>query len=168
MATSKWQKQHVYFQGMVWGISAAFSILVMIVFLSLGFKMEVAGVFFILTFAVLRILLALLLNNRYANSMIRVLKFDYADIERDLRMMFKNKYIRFYRKSEEELQIFEFPEHRLSMTVQPYWLSYDSDQPATKLTLRILNAKNTAFAEMLAESIDEMVNQRTHGLAKAQ
>ena len=49
------------------------------------------------------------------------------------------------------------------MIVQPYWLSSDMDQqPATKVTLRILTAKNEEFAEMLAKSIDEMANQRAN------
>lgn len=52
-----------------------------------------------------------------------------------------------------------FPGISLSMIVQPYWLSSDSEQSATKVTLHVLNAKNEAFAEMLADSIDEMMDQ---------
>jgi hypothetical protein len=40
-------------------------------------------------------------------------------------------------------------------------------QPVTKVTLRVLNAKNKAFAEMLAESIDEIADQRANGREKA-
>lgn len=161
MVSSRWQKQHIYFRSIVWGVSAVLSILLIIVMLSLGFATEVAGVFFILVFAITRVLLALLLNNRYANTMVRILKFNYEEIERDFRTVFKNKYIRFHRKSEEDAYRYEFPGHNLSMTVQPYWLSADvNPKSVTKVTLQLLNAKNKEFAEMLAASIDEMVEQR--------
>ena len=163
MVSSRWQKQHIHFQRIVWAVSAIISILLIILLLSLGFGIEVAGVFFILVFVIMRVLLAFIFKNRFANSMVRILKFDYKEIERDFRTVFKNKYIRFYRKSEDDAYRYEFPGHSLSMTVQPYWLSSDMTlQPATLVTLRVLNAKNTAFAEMLADSIDEMVDQRAN------
>jgi hypothetical protein len=116
----------------------------------------------------MRVSLAFILKNRFANSMVRILKFDYEELERDFRIVFKNKYIRFYRRSEEDAYRYEFPGHRLSMTVQPYWLFSDMNpQPATLVTLRLLNAKNKAFAEMLADSIDEMADQRANGRKKA-
>ena len=116
----------------------------------------------------MRIALALIFKNRYANSMVRILKFDYEEIERDFRIVFKKNNIRFYRKSEEDVYCYEFPGRSLSMTVQPYWLSSDINlQPVTKVTLRVLNAKNKAFAEMLADSIDELADQRANGREKA-
>jgi hypothetical protein len=124
--------------------------------------METAGVFFILVFAIMRILLAFLFKNRYANMMVRTLKFDPEEIEYDLRKVFKNNHIRFYRKSEDDGYGFDFPGRNLSMTVQPKWLSHDSNKPVARVTLQVLNAKNKAFAEKLAESIDEMANQRAN------
>ncbi len=167
MASSRWQKQHIYFQSIIWAISAIISFLLLILFLSLNLGIEMAGVLFIAIFAITRVSLAFILKNRYANSMVRVLKFDYEEIERDFRIVFKNNHIRYYRKSEEDAYRYEFPGHSLSMTVQPHWLSYESKQPATKVTLRVLNAKNKAFAEMLAASIDEMADQRANGRKKA-
>jgi hypothetical protein len=167
MKSSRWQKQHIHFQGIVWGISAVISILLVILLLLLGFRMEVAGVFFILIFVIMRISLAFLLKNRLANSMVRILKFDYEEIERDFRIVFKENNIRFYRKSEEDAYHYEFPGHNLNMIAQPYWLSSDIKQPVTKVTLRVLNAKNKEFAEMLADSIDEMAEQRVNGQEKA-
>lgn len=163
MAPSRWQKQHIYFQSIVWAISAVISFLLLILLLSLNLGIETAGVLFIAVFAITRVSLAFILKNRYANSMVRVLKFDYEEIERDFRIVFKNNHIRFYRKSEEDAYHYEFPGHSLSMTVQPHWLSFENKQPATKVTLRVLNAKNKAFAEMLAASIDEMADQRANG-----
>ena len=167
MASSRWQKQHIYFQSIIWAISAIISFLLLILFLSLNLGIEMAGVLFIAIFAITRVSLAFILKNRYANLMVRVLKFDYEEIERDFRIVFKNNHIRYYRKSEEDAYRYEFPGHNLSMTVQPHWLSYESKQPATKVTLRVLNAKNKAFAEMLAASIDEMADQRANGRKKA-
>lgn len=164
MGSSRWQKQHLHFRDIIWAVSAVISLLVVILLLLLGFRIEVAGIFFILIFVVLRIVLAFIFNNRFANSMVRILKFDYEDIERDFRLVFKNHHIRYYRKLEEEAYRYEFPGRHLSMTVEPYWLSSDmAQQPVTKVTLRVLNAKNKEFAEMLAESIDNMADQRAHG-----
>ena len=161
MVSSRWQKQHIHFRRIVWGVSAAISIVLIILLLSLGYRAEVAGIFFIFIFVITRVLLAFLFNNRYANSMVRILKFNYEELERDFRTVFKNKYIRFYRKTEEDAYCYEFPGHSLSMTVQPYWLPSDiTPQAVTKVTLQILTAKNKEFAEMLADSIDEMVEQR--------
>lgn len=160
MISSRWQKQNINLRRIVWAASAATSLLLIILLVSLGLGIEVAGLFFILFFFGMRVSLAFLLKNRFANAMVRVLKFDYEEIERDFRMVFKNKYIRYYQKSEEDAYRYEFPGHYLSMTVQPYWLSIDKRQPATLITLYELNAKNTAFAEMLADAIDEMAVQR--------
>ncbi|MCA9930038.1 MAG: hypothetical protein KC419_16255 [Anaerolineales bacterium] len=160
MVSSRWQKQHIHFQRIVWAVSAIISILLIILLLSLGFGIEVAGVFFILVFVIMRVLLAFIFKNRFANSMVRILKFDYEEIERDFRFVFKDKNISFKQKSEEDAYHYEFPWHRLSMTVQPYWLSPDKEQPAAKVTLHELTAKNEAFAEMLADAIDEMADRR--------
>ena len=162
MKSSRWQKQHIRFQSIVWAISAAISILLIILLLLLGFTIEMAGVFSIISFVILRVLLALILKNRYANSMVRILKFDYEELERDFRIVFKNQNISFKRHSEEDAYRYEFPWYRLSMTVQPYWLSPDRERSATKVTLYELTAKNKAFAEMLAASIDEMADQRVN------
>ncbi|MCB9418937.1 MAG: hypothetical protein H6667_03990 [Ardenticatenaceae bacterium] len=167
MESSRWQKQYIYLRSIVWGASAVIAILLFIILVSLGMGIDAAGGLFIVVFFTIRVSLAFILKNRYANSMVRILKFDYEELERDFRTVFKNKYIRFRRKSEEDVYSYEFPGHNLSMIVQPYWLSSDITQPVTLVTLRILNAKNEAFAEMLAESIDEMAEQRANGGEKA-
>ena len=160
MTPSRWQKQHIHFQSIVWAVSAVISILLIILLLLLGFEVEVASVFFIVVFAIMRISLAFIFKNRFANSMVRILNFNYEEIERDFRIVFKNKNIRFYRRSEEDAYRYEFPGHNLSMTAKPYWLSPDGEKPVTKVTLHELTTKNEAFAEMLADSIDEMADRR--------
>ena len=161
MVTSRWQKQNIYFQPIVWSASAIISFLAVIILFSLGWGVEVASASFLVSFVALRIFLAFVLKNRFTNSMVRVLKFDYEEIERDFRIVFKNKFIRFHRTSEDDFYLYEFPGRNLSMKVQPYWLNSDMRQPpATKVTLRLVNAQNKEFAEMLANSIDEMADQR--------
>lgn len=167
MLASRWQKQHIHFQKIVWGVSAVVSLLLIILMLLLGFGMEVAGVFFIIVFVLLRVSLAFIFKNRYGNSLVRVLKFNYEELERDFRIVFKNNNIRFYRKSEDDAYLYEFPGRNLSMIVQPYWLSPDSEQPATKVTLQLLNEKNKEFAESLADSIDEMADLRAKSQVNA-
>ncbi len=161
MVTSRWQKQHIHFQRIVWGVSAVIALLLIILLLLLEFAIEVAGVFFIVVFVLMRVLLAFIFNNRFANSMVRILKFEHEEIERDFRIVFKNKNIRFHRKTEEDAYRYEFLGRSLCMTVQPYWLSHESKQPVTKVTLYEVTAKNKAFAEMLAEAIDEMDEERS-------
>lgn len=163
MVSTRWQKQHLNFRRVVWGISAVISILLILLLLLLGFRVEVAGIWFLIVFMFFRVSLAFIFKNRYANSMVRILKFDLEEIERDLRMVFKEKGIRFHRDAEEETYTYEFPGRHLSMTAQPYWLSIDMNaKPVTKLTLLVLNAKNKEFAEMLAGAIDEMAENRTN------
>lgn len=54
------------------------------------------------------------------------------------------------------------------MIVEPYWLFMDQSQKsATKVTLRELNAKNEAFGNMVADSINEMAARLTENPAKA-
>ena len=168
MKTLRWQKQHIHFQSIIWGVSAVISALLITLLLSLGFSLEVAGIWFILVFVVLRVSLAYLFTNWYANSMVRILNFNYEEIERDFRLLFKDKNIRFSKKTAEDVYRYEFAGHNLTMTVQPYWVQWEpTSRPLTKVTLYQLTATNEAFAEMLANAIDEMANQRAGKLAAA-
>ena len=125
-----------------------------------------AGVFFILAFFLLRVTLAFVFKNRFGNSLIRVLKFDFEELERDFRFVFKEQSIRFLRTMEEETYFYEFPGHNLTMTVEPFWVSADM-KPATKVTLHLLNQQNQAFAFKLAEAIDAMAERRAAPPAEA-
>ena len=165
MVSSRWQKQNMNLWKIVWAAAAIISFLLFMLLFLLGWRMEAAGVIFIAVFFGLRILLAFLLKNRFANSMVRILKFNYEELERDFRTVFKNKYIRFIRRSEEDAYHYEFPGHHLNMTVKPYWLSGDI-QSVTLVTQHGLTAKNQAFAEMFAEAIDEMAEQRANDREK--
>lgn len=159
MGISRWQKQNKYFWEWVWGLSAAMALLVVALLMALGYGVEVAGGGFLITFFALRIVLAFVFKNRFANVMVRVLKLNYEEIERDFRWIFKEKHVNFKQSTDEESYSYEFPWRKLNMTVQPHWVSPDK-KPVTRVTLHTLNAKNMEFAEMLAEAIDEMEQQR--------
>ena len=161
MVSTRWQKQHSYFGIITWGISAAISLLLITFMMLLGYWSEEAWLtlFFIFVFIIMRVFLGYLLKNRFGNSLVRLLKFDYEEIERDFRILFRDKHIRFNRNLEEDNYSYEFPGYSLTMFVKPWWVNLEQG-PVTKVTLYELTAKNKAFAEMLAESIDEMANQR--------
>lgn len=168
MVSSRWEKQNTS------RFNIAFWVLLVSIF-AIGFPAALLGLEGRSALAasiiglMAGIVLAFVLLRRYANSMIRVLKFDYEDIERDFRLLFKDNNIPFNRKNEEEAFRYNFPGQNLSMTIQPYQLLNlgVEDQkalilPATKITLGELNAENQAFAEKLAGLIDEMANLRAN------
>ncbi|MFK7805254.1 MAG: hypothetical protein AB8G95_26720 [Anaerolineae bacterium] len=160
MISAHWQKQHAHFGKIIWGVSLAISILVITLMLLLDFSIEVVGIFFILIFALLRISLAYIFKDRYGNTMVRVLKYDYEELERPFRMIFKDKNIRFYRNTEDDAYSYDFPGHSLTMTVQPHWVQLEQGaKPHAKVTLHELSAKNEKFADMLSKAIDEIANQ---------
>lgn len=144
-------------------ISIVISGLLGLLFVSLGF--EKGGVVSLLV-ASLGFILTLILSNRKPKTMVRILELDSEENERDFRILFKENYIQFVRKKEDDAYRYEFPGRGLSMTIQPYTIhnyNYFIDrqvmkQPTIEVTLGELNAKNKEFAESLAESIDEMAN----------
>ena len=172
MASSRWKKQNSFIRNVGFAITLVISGLLGLLFLSLGF--EKGGIISLLV-GFLGFILTLTLSKRKPKSMVRILRFDYEEIERDFRLLFKDNYIRYIRKKEDDAYRYEFPGHSLSMIIQPYTIhSYNyfldrqlTRQPTIEVTLGELNAKNKEFAEMLAESIDEMADQRANGREKA-
>lgn len=164
MLSSRWQKQNRNLQNIVRVISAAVAILLSLLLLSLGLlDITEMSLLFLAFFLIAEVAWAFALKNRFVDSMVRLLKFNYEEIERDFRKVFKDKFVRFYRRTEEDAYSYEFPGHSLIMTVQPHWIDRnETTPPVTKVTLHKLTAKNEEFAEMLAESIDEMADQRAN------
>lgn len=164
MVSSRWQKHDLFIRNVGLGVTFCAAILLALL-ASLqgeGQGVEMVG----MAVAVLGIWLSLAVGKRYAKSMIRVLKFDYEEIERDFRLLFKENNIRFSRKMEASIYRYDFFGHSLSMTVEPYGLmnlglgdGKSMILPATQITLGKLDAKNQAFADKLANLIDEMANQ---------
>ncbi|WP_420644576.1 hypothetical protein [Candidatus Leptofilum sp.] len=166
MVSSRWNKRNnsILYTGMTI-IGSIFALFWMLLiwfglernWVSLLITVLLIGAVFSLTFA---------LQNRHANALIRVLKMEYTAVDFALRLLFKEKQIRFNRQTEEESTRIEFSGQSLTMTVQPYFLhnfvanQKTRPQPATLLTIRGLNEQNKAFAEMLADSIDEMAKQK--------
>lgn len=124
------------------------------------------GILIVGIIVVVGITVSIAIGNRYAKSMVRILKFDYKEIERDFRLLFKENHIQYHRKTEEEVYRYNLLGHRLSLTLEQYQILNTGVKgqktwslPATQVTLSELNTKNQAFAERLADLIDEMADR---------
>lgn len=124
------------------------------------------GILIVVLIVVVGMTVSITIGNRYARSMVRILKFEHEEIERDFRVLFKDNHIQFHRRTEEVGYRYNFYGHRLSMTIEPYQLVSTGEEgqmtwflPATRVTLGELNTKNQAFAGSLADLIDEMADQ---------
>lgn len=157
MKSLRWAKQNttIWYGG--WVITAIVCSVTRTLLLSQG------GTGLLITILVLIAGLTLtgILRNRYANSMERILLFDYKEVESAVRVVFKDKNIRFSRNTEEELYIFKFSWPNLTLTIERHtFLDIQmAPQPATKVTLHGVSAKNKGLSEMLAKYIDEVDNQ---------
>ena len=164
MASSRWQKQNTHIQNIVRIIAFVISILLSILFLSLKLLDIVnLSLIFLTIFMITEVSWLFILKNHFADSLVRVLKFDYEELDWDFRMLFKNNQIRFYRELKDDSYRYEFPGHSLFMTVQRHWISRDQLIPAaTKITLHKVIAKNEAFAQTLADTLDDMAKERVN------
>ncbi len=160
MVSSKWQKQN----------SAWFNIGYSILFVSIvvmGFPAILLGLEG--TAAVAATIIGLLagfglayyLVKRKTNTMVRVIKLNTQNIERDIRLLLKEHNIQFNRKQEEEAYHYHILTHDLKLTLQPYDLlnlnvthRKNVMVPASKLTLGELDADNESYALKLADLID--------------
>ncbi|MEM7032779.1 MAG: hypothetical protein AAF629_24730 [Chloroflexota bacterium] len=175
MIASPWQKQNtpILKAGLVAtvGVFVVIKILVLLSLLEKNWLTLIAT----LLLATVVVILTLRFSKSYAKSMIRILRFDSEDTEWAVRNVFKGKNISFNLKIEqhwqtrEPLYIFKFPSPGLTLTIEPYE-SFDlQNEPisATKVALDGLNERNKALATMLADAIDEMVNQQASKFVKA-
>ena len=144
------------------GITMGIAILLTFLTASLGLRLSVLIVGIVV---VVGMTVSIIIGNRYAKSMVRILRFEYEEIERDFRLLFKDNHIQFHQRTEEDGYRYDFRGHRLSMTIEDYQIP-DSGEgqttwflPAPQVTLSELNPKNQAFAERLAGLIDEMAIQ---------
>ena len=164
MASSRWQKQNKHIQNIIRIIALVISILLSILFLLLELlDIVYLSLIFLTVFTITEVTWLFIIKNHFADSLVRVLKFDYEELDFDFRMLFKNNQIRFYRELKEDSYQYEFPGHSLFMTAQLHWISRDQLIPAaTKITLHTVTAKNEAFAQTLADAIDEMAIERAN------
>ena len=164
MVPSRWQKHDFYIRNVGMGITLGIALL--LAFLTSLLGLGRPGILVVGIVAVVGMMVSITIGNRYARSMVRILKFEYEEIERDFRILFKDNHIQFHRKTEEDVYRYNFLGHRLSMTIEPYQILNPVEEgqttwflAATQVTLSELNTKNQAFAEKLADLIDEMAEQ---------
>lgn len=103
---------------------------------------------------------------KYPTMLIRIIRVDFRkmeDFERNFRVAFNKNGIRYQRTMEEELYTYAFSGHKLTMTLEPYFMhnlqlnSDVNDQPATSVVLQKVTEKNRPFVEELTALIDQLV-----------
>ncbi len=154
MKSLRWAKQNttIWYGG--WLITAIIGSVTQILLLSLGR----IGLLINLLVLIAGLTLTAILRNRYANSMERILLSNYKEVQSAIGVVFKNKNIRFYRQSEDQLYIFKFSWPALILIIEPHIFLgvHMNPQPATKLTLKGLNGQNQEISQILIKYIDEI------------
>lgn len=161
MAPENWQKQDFYLRNV--GSAITLGVALFLAFLTslLGLgrlSVPIVGVVLLVGMSA-----SVIIGSRYGRTMVRILKFEPEEIERDFRLLFKDNFIQFHRREEEEGYRYDLLGHGLSMTIEPYEIASTGEEgrptwflPGTRVTLSELNTRNQAFAEKLAGLIDEM------------
>ena len=161
MVSSRWQKQDYRIGKVGLGITVGIATLLELAvsILRLGSR---SGLIALLVLAV-GVTVVGIINKRYAKPMVRILKFEYEEMLRYFRILFKENHIRFFPRREEFSFLYAFPGWELSMTVEHYSVQdmhMGKLQSFSKVTLNNINETNQTFADKLANLIDEMENQR--------
>ncbi|MFN2171872.1 MAG: hypothetical protein ACK2U0_18715 [Candidatus Promineifilaceae bacterium] len=133
MISSGWQKQNFHVRDVGFAISLISAALLAVLFSALGIGKS--GILISLLVVVLGFLVTLIISNRKSKSMTRILKFDYEEIDWDFRMLFKDNFIRYIKRTEDDFYSYEFPGYHLTMTVQPY------APPVTRLCMEMRRPK---------------------------
>ena len=166
MISSRWHRQNGSFLYSGPAIIIAIYLLVGMLFNSFGLERNWLTLLISTLITIVATLLAFALMKLRAKSMTRALKMEKDAALFALRMMFKDKQIRYNQQLEDDISRFEFHGQSLTMTVQPYFLHNfvfgpkNNPQPATLVILNGLEAHNQSFADLLTESIDEMAKQQ--------
>ena len=158
MVTTQWQQQN--FQTRNTGVTITVSVSILLTGLLLLVGMAWMSQWLGIVVVVAGLVATHRRMRKNAETMTRVLRQDYEEIERDFRMIFKDHNIRYYRRMDEDAYAYEFPGRSLTMRVEPYvfhnlLLSRTGNpNPAACIHLRKVNSQNAQFAEFLAETID--------------
>lgn len=99
------------------------------------------------------------LHKRYANSFVKVVRYDYATADRLIRRELRDQNLPFTRRYDHEQAIYEIRLGKMQLTVDEFMLNLPIDdriapEPATKLTLEPETAENAAYMAQLRTSID--------------
>lgn len=161
MGFFRWQKRNTIFSDYIWIAVAIIAFLVALSFWSLG-PAQLGGIA-VATYFVLNFIITFTVNNLFPNAMVRVLRFDYIEFEDDIRTLFQENKLNFFRRTGEEIYNFDFPEEDLTVSVEPYVVvpsRTTNSNAATKLTLEKLSSANRSFADQVTGLIDELVTRR--------
>jgi hypothetical protein len=147
MAPSSWQKQDFYIRNV--GIGITLGIALFLAFLTSLLGLGRLSVPIVGVVVLVGMTASVIIGSRYARAMVRILKFDCEEIERDFRLLFKDNFIQFHRRDEEEGYRYDLLGHGLTMTVEPYQIVSGGAEgrptwfvPATRVTLSGLTTQN--------------------------
>lgn len=162
MVSNRWQKQHPLIQHSFLFLLFGETILLLQLDWFVWLK-----VFLVALVWLIGLKLAVALNNKYAEKMVRVFRFENDIAVSIVQHVLRNRFIHFNRQNKGETTSFNLRERGLTLTVESFPLNLPIDEhikevPATKVELHGLDANNKAFAEMLTEAISEMVNIRVY------
>ena len=166
MKGSRWQKynRHNLFLSLLvlyGGISVASAVL----FGLLGLPRNSFTMLLSVALTVIGTVIVAFYLRRRATARARVLKWEYESAEYAIRRMLNDKQIRYRKETEDDAETFSFPGQGLTLSLQPYDAvngipsSNWSTAPAVLLTLEGVTDKNSSFADILTNLVDEIARQ---------
>lgn len=161
MHSSHWQKLNFHIREV--GLSITVGLAILLALLTSMLRLVERSELIAVLVLVVGSAISIIVSDRYAKSKVRTLKYEYEEIERDFRFLFKAKHIPFNRRREECGYRYDFPGHGLNMTIEHYEVPdvhLQIMQSFTQVKLNEIDDENQAMADRLAMAIDEMVNQR--------
>lgn len=160
MVSKRWQKKHAIIQhstlAIVWGGP---------LFLFQYSWPNWVKLTLVILIWVIGIRLAVFLNNHFANSMVRVFRFEHDIAVGIVQQVVRDNYFRYKRQIDGDAVRYNFQEQVLTLTIEPYPLNLPIDDhievsQASKVVLNGLNQTNQAFAEKLSVAINETAASR--------
>lgn len=157
----RWRKRNTPLQNYTWIMAAVFAFAIPLLFTSI--TVEQQGAIGICIFFAVNVLLAILINRFLSNTIVGGLRFDYKDLEWQVRKRLTDQSIMFNRKVETESVVFEFPVEQIALTIEPYNLFGQGKATtlACKVTLFKVTASNRDFAQKICDTIDQVADTPT-------
>jgi hypothetical protein len=153
MKSSRWQKRNKLI--LYSGLMITLSITGFLRFLSLPNTQELGLMIFAL---IIGLTLTYSLKNRFPDTMVRRLRYDFEAAVESVQKVLRDKNIRFYRQDEEDTVRFKVL--GLTMTLIPYEVEklthIEPNAKYTLVTLEGVNRKNTGLTKMVTEALNKI------------
>ena len=153
MRSSRWQKRNKLI--LYSGLMITLTVTGFLRFLSLPNTQEIGLMIFAL---IVGLTLTYSLKNRYPDTMVRRLRYDFESAVRSVQKLLSDKNIRFYRHDEDDAVRFKVL--GLIVILIPYdveKLTYvEPNAKFTLVTIEGLNKKNAGLAKMVTEALNKI------------